>query len=222
MLTDDPGTPGDGRWEINIAAAYEHAGAASEYALPVLDVNYGLGERIQLNFQLPWRVERARGQRTISGAGNGEMALKWRFFDDGEDGWQLSTYPRVDARVPLARSRLGSSGASWLLPLEAARKIGSFGINVEIGRWLAPASADDTWVAGLAVGREFGETLELVAELHDERAAHGAGDVLTANFGARRRLSSHCTLLASAGTDVHDSLGHRRSLLAYLGVQVNL
>ena len=41
MLTDDPGTPGDGHWEINIATLSDHSGDTWTYALPLLDINYG-------------------------------------------------------------------------------------------------------------------------------------------------------------------------------------
>lgn len=222
MLTDDPGTPGDGKWEINIAGQSNHAGDTTEYALPVLDINYGVGERIQLNFQVPWLIERTHGQATMSGAGNGQVALKWRFIDGGDDGWQVSMYPRIDTRLPLAHSQLGSNGVSWLVPFEATHKIGDYGVNFEVGRWLHAAAADDTWIAGLAVGREFAERVELIAELHAESAVHDRGDELTANFGLRWKLSDRCTLLASAGTDLHNSLEDKSTLLTYLGLQLNL
>jgi hypothetical protein len=43
MITDDPGTPGDGHWEINIAATGRHASSFTEAELPLIDINYGLG-----------------------------------------------------------------------------------------------------------------------------------------------------------------------------------
>jgi hypothetical protein len=53
MITDDPGTPGDGHWEINLAASARHSATTSEGEVPLLDVNYGLGERIQLKYEVP-------------------------------------------------------------------------------------------------------------------------------------------------------------------------
>ena len=51
MITDDPGTPGDGKWEINLAVAFEHRSDETSLDLPVIDLNYGVGEYIQLTLQ---------------------------------------------------------------------------------------------------------------------------------------------------------------------------
>ena len=53
MVTDDPETPGDGNWEINIAAIRNHTHGETEVELPVADVNYGLGEHVQLKLEAP-------------------------------------------------------------------------------------------------------------------------------------------------------------------------
>jgi len=51
LITDDPGTPGDGKWEINVAFEAEKRGTQRSYAIPLLDINYGLGDRIQLKYE---------------------------------------------------------------------------------------------------------------------------------------------------------------------------
>ena len=51
MITDDPGTPGAGKWENNIAIAFEHRGGETSYDVPAIDLNYGAGEHIQLTLQ---------------------------------------------------------------------------------------------------------------------------------------------------------------------------
>ena len=56
MITDDPGTPGDGNWEFNIASTREHAESTTAHEAPLLDINYGLGDRVQLTFEVPWIV----------------------------------------------------------------------------------------------------------------------------------------------------------------------
>lgn len=222
MLTDDPGTPGDGKWEINIAALSDHAGDTTTYQLPLLDLNYGVGDRIQLNFQVPWLLQRKRGQDGVSGLGASLVGLKWRFFDAGEDGWQVSTYPHVESRFPAARASLSEPGVSYLLPLEFGHKVGDYAVNFEVGRWLRPRPQADSWIAGLAVGRELRKGLELIAELHDEHDAHSARHELALNFGARWAWSDRYTLLVAAGSDLHNGFGPKDSPLTYLGLQVNL
>src|SRR2546423_1016300 len=43
MITDDPGTPGDRKWEINLALAFEHRSDETAYDIPAIDLNYSVG-----------------------------------------------------------------------------------------------------------------------------------------------------------------------------------
>ena len=56
LLTDDPDTPGDKRWEINIAFTLDKLNTESTYETPILDLNYGVGDNIQIKYELPWRL----------------------------------------------------------------------------------------------------------------------------------------------------------------------
>jgi hypothetical protein len=38
MITDDPGTPGNGKWEINLAFAFEHRSEETSYDSPAIDL----------------------------------------------------------------------------------------------------------------------------------------------------------------------------------------
>ena len=222
MLTDDTGTPGDGHWEINIAMHTEHGGDVTTYQLPLADINYGIGERVQLKFEIPWVIEHVRGQGHESGAGNSIAGVKWRFFDAGDDGWKMSVYPQVRSRFPVSGSPLAESGVGYLLPFEVERKFGDWGVNVDFGRWFLPSGEDDTWIGGIAVGREVADGFELVGELHGERDAHSGRHELTLNFGTRWELSKRFTLLASVGTDLHNDLDQKASSISYIGLQTNL
>jgi hypothetical protein len=222
MLTDDPGTPGDGHWEINLALRSDHAGDTTAYQLPLIDVNYGLGDRLQLKFEMPWVVQHARGAPTLSGAGNSSAGIKWRFFDAGDDGWQVSTYPQVQSRFPVSGSPVADSGVSYLLPLQFAHKVGDWGVNFDVGRWLRPAGQQDAWIGGIALGRELSGGLEVVGEVHDEAEVHTGRSEVTLNFGARWKWSERVTLLVAAGTDLHNGLEDKSALLTYLGLQINL
>jgi hypothetical protein len=54
MITDDPDTPGPGYWEINLAGITEKSQSERRYEAPTADINYGVGKRIQLKFEIPW------------------------------------------------------------------------------------------------------------------------------------------------------------------------
>src|SRR6266480_1310266 len=68
LITDDPDTPGPGYWEINFSTLFEKSRRERRFELPRLDLNYGVGRRIQLKFEMPWLAARQAGQATRSGA----------------------------------------------------------------------------------------------------------------------------------------------------------
>jgi hypothetical protein len=223
MITDDPGTPGNCHWEINVAALSSHAARATTYQLPLVDVNYGVGDRIQLKFEMPWLLQDEANGTSRSGAGDGLAGVKWRFYDAGENAWQISTYPQVELDFPPSnsnRNELTDSGTSYLLPVEFEHGFEGFDINFELGRWFRPAQQVDSWITGCVLTHEVKKGFELIAELHEEAAVHQSQDELILNFGTRWDFSKQYTLLLSAGRDMHNTLGTTNTLLTYIGLQM--
>src|ERR1700722_12967106 len=70
LLTDDPDTPGPNHWEINLAITSEETANESRFEAPLLDLNYGVGEHIELEYELPLVVLNARNEGTCAGFGN--------------------------------------------------------------------------------------------------------------------------------------------------------
>jgi hypothetical protein len=219
MVTDDPGTPGDGRLEINLAALATRSSGGSDYELPLIDVNYGLGERVQLKLETPYEIDTSGGRRT--GIGSGLVGVKWRFLDDGDDGWKVSTYPQIEFNYPIVsstRNGLAARGVSYFFPIELQRNFGKLEFGVEGGRWLHPG--EDSWATGIVVGTQLSEECEVMAEVHDERLTTAARDELLVNVGTRVKLTQHFNLLLSAGRDVHNTIDQPADLLLYVGLQL--
>src|SRR5258708_6365707 len=84
LVTDDPDTPGDGKWEINLASigckTFKHW---EVHALDA-DINYGLGDRIQLKLDIPWTYVHDSDKAWHSGLGSVNAGVKWRFIDKDE------------------------------------------------------------------------------------------------------------------------------------------
>lgn len=108
MISDDTDTPGPGNVELNVV--FNGAWSRDEHALeaPLLDVNYGIGERLQLKYEVPYAIER-RTERDASGAevvtrahgiGDSNLGLKYRFYDDSDNGLSLGVYPQARFRTP--------------------------------------------------------------------------------------------------------------------------
>src|SRR5438128_2822541 len=75
LITDDPETPGNGHWEINVAWTLSQKHNRRLFGIPLLDVNYGFGEHIQLKVEVPWLVLQERGARTQSGIGSANFGV---------------------------------------------------------------------------------------------------------------------------------------------------
>jgi hypothetical protein len=217
LLTDDPGTVEPGHWEINLAWTAERSADARYDEAPLADINYGLNDTTQLKFEMPWIAETGYG---TNGFGAAIAGVKWRFVDQGEHGWQVSTYPQAEFIPPgLHHAASADSGVAWLLPIEVQRDFGAFDAGFDIGRTLAHAG--DGWFGGVDVGRKVNDRVELLAELHDETSDSG-GHELIFDVGTRAALSQHFTLLASLGADVENTSGPRNHVVSYLGLQLSL
>jgi len=90
--TDDPETPGNQHWEINFGWIGDRNPAAGAYQVPDFDINYGLGDRIQLKYELPIAIEEIRplpatpgappqAGHVIAGLGESLLGIKWRFYE---------------------------------------------------------------------------------------------------------------------------------------------
>lgn len=97
--TDDPETPGNRHWEINFGWIGDRNPAAGAYQVPDFDINYGLGDRIQLKYEIPIAIEETRPQpatasepaiqgHVIAGLGESLLGIKWRFYEHHpNDSW---------------------------------------------------------------------------------------------------------------------------------------
>jgi hypothetical protein len=88
--TDDPETPGNQHWEINFGWIGDRNPESGAYQVPDFDINYGLGDRIQLKYELPIAIEEIRplpGQpgHVIAGLGDSLLGIKWRFYEHHPD-----------------------------------------------------------------------------------------------------------------------------------------
>ncbi len=95
LITDDPGTPGNHNWEVNVGFLADRRPTVREYQVPQLDINYGYGERLQLKYQVPWLIRGEDGTATRNGLGKSLFGVKWRFFENEEHGLEFSTYPQL-------------------------------------------------------------------------------------------------------------------------------
>jgi hypothetical protein len=223
FLTNDPGTPGDSNWEINVADMQTNARKVSSYQVPQIDLNFGVGDRIQLTYEIPYTVETSRDERTETGWSNGYAGAKWRFLDQGEDGWQASMFPQVElSAAPLAREKgIAGPGPRYLLPVQVAKKVGPVDLDLEVGYYL-PGHAPSERILGIVAGHSMTPRLEVDAEYYDDRVAGGTPHTTTLGLGGRYKLRPGLIALFMAGRSVNGFTDGQPEFMGYFGVQILL
>src|SRR5947208_5300660 len=220
MITDDPGTPGNGKWENNIAIAFSHAPNEWSIDSPAIDLNYGWGDHIQLTLQGEPTLLKRSDHGLIGGLGGTEAAVKWRFLDEEKSGFDASMFPRVIFNITQSSVRRGlaEDGTRFQIPFQVAKAFGRFHTDAEFGP-LASTLGRSEWIYGIVGGVELAKTTMLMAELHGTSRMNFTRDILTVNVGLRRQLTEARILIASIGHELRDP-DQARSFIGYLGVQL--
>jgi hypothetical protein len=242
FITDDPGTPGNRHWEINLGWIADHNPGQASYQTPDIDMNYGWGDRLQLKYELPMAVATDGSNTTRAGLGESLLGVKWRPYEHHTAGqpksdenmiFSLGAYPQVSINNPTSAVRRGivENGPQYYLPVEFTAKWGPVDFDGEVGRWIGNQLVPSRWGRGLIAGHEFNERLELYGELYDLQDANRIGLApkqreLTVDFGGRQTLdhAGHLRLLFMGGRGIQTVTRQNSepNWIAYLGVQILL
>ena len=188
FLTDDPETPGNRHWEINAGFIANHNPANAYYQTPDFDFNYGLGDRIQLKYELPIASHTDENGVTSTGLGESLLGVKWRFYEhrqpdapaDADDlvNFAIGTYPQISLDNPTSAVRRGivEPGPQFLLPIVANGRVGPIQLNCESGYWFSNNKAPSSWIFGFLASHDFSENTELAMEFYNQQDTTSVGD----------------------------------------------
>lgn len=194
MLTDDPGTPGTNNWEINTSFNTHFAGFA-ELETPLLDVNYGLGERTQLKIEMPLLITEGEDGNFSVTAGNPVPGVKIRFLDEDKHWLSMSTFPAV--AIPVHKEE----SAEYKLPVQLEKTVNKFRVGLELG-YLYTGHHSHHLLNGNLFGYKFSEKFEMVGEFYLDKNFQQRPTAAFVNFGFRYEISSHFIFINSCGTQV--------------------
>jgi hypothetical protein len=219
MITDDPGTPGPGKWENNIAILFEHRSNETLLDVPQFDLNYGVGEHIQLTLQTGPVLLKRDDHGPIGGLGRTEAAIKWRFLDEDNTGFDMSMFPRVIFNIQQSSARRGLSedGTRFQIPFQMAKTIGRWHLDGEFGPLVSSVGRSE-FLYGTVVGFDLAKPTMLMAELHGTSRMNFTRDVLTVNFGLRHAFTENYILIISMGHEIR-SPDQPTALIGYFGMQ---
>ena len=219
LITNDTGTPGPGKWEINLAVTGARTGDERVFSVPDADVNYGVGDAIQLSVHVAWEQARQRGTPFASGIGAVEYAVRWRFLDQELPGIDVAIQPHLvmPGSDRAIERGLSQPNREFVLPLQLVHRWGATTAGVELARhWTehAPGALQ----TGLFLARDCAQGWQCLAEVNTTHANGGGTETLT-GLGARRALSDHLKLMGAIERQVNGPASHRATTF-YLGVQL--
>ncbi|MFT3745175.1 MAG: hypothetical protein QM785_12890 [Pyrinomonadaceae bacterium] len=221
MITDDTETVPKGHWEINTAFTAERGSDGRLFGSPLLDINFGLSEHLQLKVEIPWLISRPDGERGLSGLGNTNVGVRWRFRDEDEKHRvALSIYPQIEFNNPTSSRRRGlvEKGPEFLMPLQWQTTVGKFAVGGDVGYRFK--RGPDEVMCGFIIGRQLTKVVELLGEVHGAgpRASLGDSEIVY-NMGSRIKVVDHFTLLMSAGKSFRRNFDPR--FIGYGGFRID-
>ena len=220
FLTDDPEPTETGHWEI-YAPLVETEGRGKEFEGSAgVEVNYGAAPDVQLTFALPLAYSHdASGW--AAGAGDLEVAAKYRFFHDEHAGLSIAAFP--GATLPTASNGMGADRVTAFLPVWAQKDFGPWSIFGGGGYAINPGPGNrDYWTGGLALTRQMNDWLQLGIEIDRQGADAVGGSASTSlGLGTTIQLKTPFRLLASGGPTFDDS-GGRAGFHAFVALGLDL
>lgn len=199
--TDDSETPGNKHWEINLSWTGVRNPYEGHYSVPDFDINYGLGDRIQLKYELPIAAHELRGGVNNAGeftppsrahvdVGLGEslLGVKWRFYEHQakntgstkgdaeapEPNFSMGTYPQLSLNNPTrsVQREVVLPGPQFLLPIVANARVGPLRLAGEVGYWFTNRNVPQSWIRGLVIGHDFEPRTEAYIEVYNQQDAN--------------------------------------------------
>lgn len=220
FYTNDPGTPGNLNWEINLGYMPFFYSNNSVSHTPDVDINFGIGDRIQLTYENAWLRVQNPSSSAKFGLGQSNPGVKWRFYDAGQSGLSISVFPQFFLNNPNSAVRRGITPPTdtFLLPFEFSKKFGPVNLDYEIGYQFVHKGRDG-WITGLVVGHDFTPKLEMDVEFYSQGAFHPSDGQPTIDFGARYKIHRPMILLLMAGRSFEPSSPNQAYFVGYFGIQ---
>jgi len=221
--TNDPGTPGNHNWEINFGYMPFYYDGLSVTHTPDVDINFGVGDRIQLTYENAWLRVRDFGAPAKYGLGQSNPGVKWRFYDGGEKGLSISMFPQFFLNNPNDAVRRGITPPSqaFEMPFEFTHKVGPVDVDYEIG-YQQVHKGPNGWITGLVIGHDFTRKLEGDLELYNTGTFHPSENQPTFDIGGRYKLHNPIILLFMAGRGLEPARSNQPYFIGYFGIQLLL
>jgi hypothetical protein len=223
---DDPATPGCKAWEINIVMDGDLSRAENVYELPLFDINYGIGDNLQLKYEIPYSVSGTSN----SSFGATKLGVKFQFYGNDDAKTQMAIYPQVTIATPGKKTdpANGASGTITTLPFLMSKRLtkttgGDIMLTGNIGYNLSTRADTQNYVSGaLGIGAPLAGKTSVLFEIATEQALKGTAEdprqeIVKADVAAMGPLNKHLLLFGLVGQSLvaSDNLDHTYVLTGF-------
>ena len=177
LLTDDTGTQGSGKFQIEVGGEYDHERETvggvtvkeTDYVV-VPTFTYGLLDRVDLFAAAPYaRTASAIGTEPtlrVGGISDTAIGVKWRFFD--RQGSSLAVKPFVTFSTGKVEKGLGTGRTDYGVVLIVSRDVGPWSFHANVGYTRNEnrvGDRKDLWLVSAASTYEVVKDLKLCADI---------------------------------------------------------
>lgn len=217
MITDDPGTPEIGNWEINFSFNSDLKKYEKEFETPLMDINFGYNERTQLKVEFPYLFTKSVPGEYQGRFGDVTFGIKYRFLDENRFGIALSIYPQITVATETeARNE-------YLFPLQIEKSFGKVVLGIDV-RYAYVNGDEDFIQNGILFGYGFSEGLEVMGEFVYWAKAQKFDDIEGVfNLGLKYQMNDVFTFMISLGKGLLSPDSNlRTTFISFVGFQINI
>lgn len=218
LSTDDPGTTEFRHFELEWANEFIWPDQDTSDAVGYLAVKSGLAPGLEFDAALDFAYQQYNGEEYVSGWGDTEMLLKYRFFGDGDGPFNLGI--EAIAAFPSAEVDKGLAESHEIIP--TVFLFGTAGqdqvrVLINAGITVLP-DENDTMLYGWGLEWAASEQFALVAEIFGETDFKNGGgnDPSEAIAGALYSPADWITISAGAATALSSDAPDYRFTVATL------
>lgn len=231
LNVDDPGTPGCNRWEINVVADGDLTQSQNIWEVPRLDINYGIGDNLQLKYEIPYLSAQTTDAGDANAVGESTAGVKFMFFEDEASKTQMAVYPQltfVGDNSDVVQKGLATNGKIYTLPVLLTTKLGQtsrgdINMTANVGYNISTKFGTADYVsAAIGVGMPLMNRIGMMGELSTEQGVALNSDairdgILKADVGAIGTLTKQIFLFGSIGHSLVSSYtnDHTYALLGF-------
>lgn len=169
LISDDAGTVGSGKFELEANVEYENDNGSSVTQLGVT-LSAGAGENIDLVVSAPYQFLRTEedpgGITEDDGISDILIELKWRIYE--KEGLSFAVKPGVTLPAGDEDKGLGDGKAAYSLHFLGTKEIEPFAVHLDIGYVRNRKELRDIWHYSLAGEYAVSKPLLLVANIGGE------------------------------------------------------